>query len=519
MAYTTGLWLFIIPMIIYTALIVSSFRIRATRPGRAFLVLLSLAIIWNLGFILETAALTRELKMVLTRVQFIPICLLPVTWVYLTAAFLGYKITLKHVLMLLVVPSATLSILWFVPPPNWFWGDPQVMYYQAPFPVMDYDYQWWYHFVNLPYDYMLFAAAFVMLIRGLFTMHPIYRMQALLLLAAIILPLTVNLLYNLGISPVPHYNYTTAVFSISGLLIAWSLFRYKFLDLVPTARDTVIEQMDDGVIVVDMKHRIVDINPAARSITGSHGPLAGTHLSELQEKTIWSVLEELTSSEMTRAQVEIDQDGRKVFDLQISFVSDKTKIPTGMIITLRDTTERAELFDKVHTLASQDSLTGLLNRRRLIELGSEYLSQGKPMSMIMIDVDKFKVVNDTYGHEAGDKILIMVSEFCIKAAKKHHLAGRIGGDEFAVILMDTKLPAALPVAERLNLAIQAAQVKSGRKNISVTVSAGVSSTSLLDPDEKTLEQLFSLADRAMYQAKIRGRNQVLSAEFLVREPK
>lgn len=177
--------------------------------------------------------------------------------------------------------------------------------------------------------------------------------------------------------------------------------------------------------------------------------------------------------------------------------------------------ENAQLFEKVRTLAARDELTGLNNRRRFFELAEQELRHalryGRALSLFLIDVDFFKKINDTHGHQAGDDVLRGVSATCRETLRKPDVAGRYGGEELAVLLPETGLDAAFAVAERLRetIAERSFATKEGA-SIGVTVSVGVAALS----DEVTsLEGLIERADRALYEAKDGGRNQTRIASL------
>jgi diguanylate cyclase (GGDEF)-like protein len=159
-----------------------------------------------------------------------------------------------------------------------------------------------------------------------------------------------------------------------------------------------------------------------------------------------------------------------------------------------------------------DNLTGLVNRRRFIQLGERLLNSAKQqanVSLLMIDVDYFKKINDEFGHKQGDIVLQTLAELASEVLRKADVFARFGGEEFVVLLPNTNNEQAINTAERLRKAIENAtwQIKS-----SVTVSIGVASFgATLDASLKpslTLNQLIKIADDFLYQAKAQGRNQV-----------
>jgi diguanylate cyclase (GGDEF)-like protein len=161
-------------------------------------------------------------------------------------------------------------------------------------------------------------------------------------------------------------------------------------------------------------------------------------------------------------------------------------------------------------LAVTDALTGTYNRRHFFELASRSFAaaraRGRPLGVMMIDIDQFKQINDQYGHLVGDEVIRAVSGRLRGTVRESHLVGRYGGEEFSLITeADTDIA---ELAERLRTAVAAAPVATGRGPLPATVSVGIAHLRSDDPD---LDTLLARADTALYQAKHQGRNRVASA--------
>jgi diguanylate cyclase (GGDEF)-like protein len=171
--------------------------------------------------------------------------------------------------------------------------------------------------------------------------------------------------------------------------------------------------------------------------------------------------------------------------------------------------ENARLFGEVQRLAITDGLTGTYNRRHFFGLAENELSRasrfGHPVSAIMLDVDHFKQVNDTYGHAVGDQVLCAVTRRCSESIRDIDILGRYGGEEFAIILPATDLSGAHSVAERLRRCVADVPIPTEQGDLTITISLGVASTLQPDGDVATL---LNRADAAMYAAKQAGRNRV-----------
>lgn len=176
---------------------------------------------------------------------------------------------------------------------------------------------------------------------------------------------------------------------------------------------------------------------------------------------------------------------------------------------LRVVAQREELAQ----LATTDALTGLHNRRHLMKVGNYEVSRAhrydRPLSMLLVDADHFKDINDTWGHGVGDTVLKALSQAIESNLRQTDVAARIGGEEFVILLPETTLENALVFAQRLRESVEAISVQvNASSDVGLTVSIGVA---MLKPDD-TLDKLMSRADRHLYVAKEKGRNQVVTAQ-------
>lgn len=171
--------------------------------------------------------------------------------------------------------------------------------------------------------------------------------------------------------------------------------------------------------------------------------------------------------------------------------------------------ERARLFQEMQGLALTDPLTGLHNRRSFFQLGKVEFSRAqrmnRPLSCMMLDLDHFKQVNDNYGHQGGDQILLEFANRCKNAVREMDFVGRYGGEEIIILLPETDLITALQIAERMCMSIGGTPMKIRQQEINVTASIGVAAK---DENTDQLETLIARADQAMYIAKHKGRNLV-----------
>lgn len=194
------------------------------------------------------------------------------------------------------------------------------------------------------------------------------------------------------------------------------------------------------------------------------------------------------------------------------FTPEHIRLVTAFADQVAIALENARLFEEVQQLAITDSLTGLYNRRYLLQAGhaemERALRYNRPLSMIMIDIDQFKLVNDNFGHTVGDRVLQAVAERCSSSLREVDILCRYGGEEFAILLPEADLNQALEAAERLRHQVTHKPIRINRNTLSITISLGVAE--VINNKHHSLEDLIDLADSAMYVAKSSGRNCVMS---------
>jgi diguanylate cyclase (GGDEF)-like protein/PAS domain S-box-containing protein len=188
--------------------------------------------------------------------------------------------------------------------------------------------------------------------------------------------------------------------------------------------------------------------------------------------------------------------------------------------------ELARMNESLQTLASTDPLTGLANRRELLETGAKECQRasrtGQPLTLLILDLDHFKRINDSWGHQAGDEVLVAVAELCRSRFRQGiDVTARIGGEEFAVLMPDTAFTEAMRIAEWVRMALEARQISIGQGAVvTTTFSIGVATTTVVAVRDAphlavNFSDLMKAADRALYRAKEGGRNQVQGIELQV----
>jgi PAS domain S-box-containing protein len=337
------LFLFIPPLILL-ATVPYTWRHRTTPGARSFLMLVIAVAAWGICYALQLATIPDlAVKSFWSAAKYIGIAITPVAWFAFAVEYTGHGewLTRRRFAALFIVPAIT-SVMAFVNPLNLMWP-PLRLVTTDQFVTTDAPFGVWF-WVHAAYSYTFILLGIALLVRSLRRYPETYRRQAGALIVAVALPLAANAVFIFGLSPIPYLDLTSVAFTVSALLFAWALFRYRLLDVVPVARDAVIASMTDVVVVIDLQNRIVDVNPAGQKALGhSAAEIIGQPVERVLAN--WSDLVE-RYIEMPEVHEEIvlpaasgDDQGQIYFDLRVTPISDRNGRLTGRLIVLRDITQ------------------------------------------------------------------------------------------------------------------------------------------------------------------------------------
>ena len=289
--------------------------------------------------------------------------------------------------------------------------------------------------------------------------------------------------------------------------------------------EPIVDEISDIIIITTVNEHpdgksdleIVFVNPAFTRMTGyaaqevigrRPGFLQGPDTDPEERRRIG---EALRARQPVRSQVlNYAKDGRPYWlDMKIIPLADETGIVTHFAAVERDITDQKATEKRLSTLAATDELTGLFNRRAFrSELGREIARSVRylqPLSLVAVDLDHFKRVNDEHGHEAGDTVLVGFSKVAQRTFREIDLICRMGGEEFDILLPSTGLEGAACVAERLAQELRRSRFRWHEIEIGITASFGV--TTLFGPEDSA-DAMLRRADQALYAAKLAGRDRV-----------
>ncbi|NNJ10817.1 response regulator [Chloroflexales bacterium ZM16-3] len=313
---------------------------RAERGAIAFMVLMLGVMIWSLGYAQELHSTDLPTKIPWAKAEYIGIVIVPVAWLAFALQYTEHDRWATHRrLALLAIPSLlTLALVWTNEAHGLIWSSISLvpgrlfMGWQA-----TYGAGFW---LFMAYAYTLLLIGTLLLLRVAIQRPSLYRGQAGALLAGSLIPWLGNLIDNIGLSPLPGLELAPFAFMITGLTFTWALTRWRLFDIVPVARDRVIERMRDGVIVLDAQDRVVDINPAAcRIIEWERASAIGRPiLPILGQQT--SAIERLIDANEADEQIAINLAGQqRVFQVRISPLSERRGALGGRLVILSDITK------------------------------------------------------------------------------------------------------------------------------------------------------------------------------------
>jgi len=490
---------------------------------------------WSGFYAFHWLPIPPSLKILMPNFVYIGVVAVPTFFLIFTLSFVGHGAwPKKYLLFLLLIEPVTALILVWTNNHHLIFRSIRLST-QYNITLLQLQHGPWY-LVNLIYSYIVILAGFMVLIYGMLRSSPLLKKQYHIILTASLLPWGLNILSEYILENRNPFDLTPLMFGVSGVLFTYSVLRGRFMNIIPVARSRIVESMSDGIMVIDTQNRIVDINPAMETFLG-HKPASflGKSASEVLE--IWiDEGDALMSGQETRRELRIPNAPSRYLDLRVTPLYDDYQRLHGRLMVFRDITDRKQvekqlrlanerlqfqlieigtLQSKLRSQAIKDPLTDIFNRRYLDETFDRELARAAreiyPVCVIMLDIDHFKKVNDTYGHEAGDSVLKALARMLSSHNRRGDFVCRFGGEEFVIVMPNMEMDTAFKRAEELRAALNSLYVPYGRFNLTITISMGIASYPANGEDR---EAVLRAADRAMYAAKKAGRDHILTYDLL-----
>ncbi len=473
---------------------------RGRRPGRGGLVMASVGMtLWCVGLITQLTSRDPQVKQWLGGVVYLGICVGVVGIAHSLTELAGRPRVPRWVWALIAIPGIVTPTLVATG-----WDELVLRNVRAPAgtgPVVSESGPWF--FLHTVWAYSLLAGSLLTFALVAQNAPAPLRRQAHLIAAAMAVPMLANVVFISGLVDTGAYDPTPYTLIVSNIALAWAVLRGRLIEgqigMVGLARDQVVEAMPDPVLTLDRDGRVLDLNPAALALVDAPYPPLGTPVRELLPR--WPGPDALGDD---ARHATFDHGGRTL-DIATTTVGHGAGLVR--VVVLRDATAREQdvrttreeaVVDRHR--ATHDDMTGLPNRGRVFAQLEALLARGDdpaPFALLVLDLDGFKSLNDSFGHRAGDDVLRELSARITSVADETALVGRLGGDEFAVVMPDTDDAAARAMAHRVVEAVRVAFAV-GDADIRLGGSVGVA---LAPQHGRDADTLMHAADVAMYDAK------------------
>jgi diguanylate cyclase (GGDEF)-like protein len=481
-----------------------SWRRRDTPGARAFSLFTGCVSIWCFFSIFELINLAEGLRLTLARFQYFGIAYFPVFWVIFTLQYTHQDARLNRSVIgaLMVLPTLSLilaltdhwhGLIW-----RYVTIGPSA---ENPNIIFKIEHGWWFNHILAPHQYLMFVAGIGILLYAFFVNSELYRRQILFLLAFALIPLGMNIPYIVADMSFYGLDMTPIGLAISGIIVQFGLFKGRIFDLSPISYRSVFLNSSEAVILLDQRLQIVDLNPAAyRETSCSSRPLVGRPF-QLAFSDYRTLITELPVRELTQTLATNIQGLPQTKEVKVRSLRSPGGQAVGWAIIIRDVTLEYQQQSELRRIAYLDELTGVCNRRQLEITAMDALSPEAqshwPIALIYLDLDAFKPINDTYGHEAGDLVLIHVAHCLQTSVRNGDLIVRLGGDEFVALLFRANRAAADNISDRIRHHLQK-PVEFHGNLLQVEASIGIA---CFPQDGQTLRDLLRSADQEMYQHK------------------
>ncbi len=328
------------------ALAISAFSWRRRSLGEwatSFAILAFAIAFWSFAYSLEVAATTQAAKLTWAKIEYLGIVTVPVAWFVFALQYTNRAgwLTRRWLLVLCISPILTVLFVFTNELHGLIWSEVGLDS-SGPIPVLSTTHGPWFWIHSL-YSYVLIITGAILLLQA-FTRYPrAYRRQNASLVAGALLPLVANIIFLSGILPLPHLDYTTFSFAVCCILMANAIFRYRLFELVPVARRTAVDNMRDGLIVLDLQNRVLDINPAALTLfQRTATEMVGYPLREFLQ-TQAHILDGFQNITDLETEITVNAPDRQLtFALQISPLHDGRNHLSGRMIIFHDITARKE---------------------------------------------------------------------------------------------------------------------------------------------------------------------------------
>ena len=484
---------------------VYTWQLRTTNGSRVFSILMLSMSIYILAYSFELSSLDLPMMLFWNKVEYLGVLTFPTLYLIFTSRFTRNDawINKKNLIIIFILPLAFMIIKVFDDSLRWIYSSVEIE--ETGFIALLY-------FKKGPLYYLVVAYNLVMVTLSTFLIllkrrnsSPLYIKQTNIILAVSFVLYFFYLVYISGYSLIPELkslDLNPFAYTLWGGAISYAIFRYKLFDLVPIARETLIETLADGVLVLDDQFRIVDANPRSQAIFGWDSIPMGETITQLKLKTINpSLLKSLEGNNV----IEITHEKNGItseFEVGVSILRNNQQEKVGYLLVLHDITRRKKIEKELSELSLIDELTGLTNRRGFLVLSDQLINFclriKKNAVLFFIDMDGLKQINDNLGHAAGDQALMDTSQVLKNSFRSSDIIARIGGDEFTVLAIETADNSTDNILARLD-SQRSEFLKKEKREYPLSFSVGTALFQWESP--QSIQYLLEQSDQAMYEIK------------------
>jgi len=536
---------------------------------RYFAAFAFLQAVWAFCYGLELLLPSFFAKVLVAKIEYLPIVTAPILWLVFALSYTKFSnwINFRKWVLLSIIPAITLILIATNEFHGLVWSKLELVDTNSGINIIDYSYGSWF-WVQAIYTYSIFFISFAHLVASLFSKSEHQRKAVLFLIFCALIPIFFNAVYIFD--PEFFVDLTPLGYFASIVVIIWGLFYNNLFSMKSTAREAVLELMQDAVIITDAEQKILDLNQPATNLlkklnhnssfananlhgqhidtlfpvssqfipfdgeidannqqlsstTSGAGEFAKIHvdLQERLEKKLKvqlsktdagvKVLSQLPKSAVGTADQAYNLDvaqGEQYFKIRVSNFSSVTK-QRGRVLVIQDVTVQKEQDKLLEEMVFFDKLTDLYNRYSFMQYGKLLLQQQVPVSLLLIDLDRFRNVNESLGHTVGDDLLIQVAKRLANVVSESDTLARLGTDEFAVLTSEEDPNKVKALAEDILLSFRSpyslqGQVVHMNASIGIVIAEQVAEQDAIAKDAVKIGDLLRHADIAMYEAKHQG---------------
>lgn len=455
-------------LLIFTALILIFLAIfiarrRPIAAGAVPLIWLLLGTaLWSGAYSSEILSSSPEIKLLMARIEYGGTVTAPVAWLFFAARYTGIDvwITRRRRHLLLVIPLITIVLVWTNSAHHLIWQSVELST-QGLFPALVVSYGPWF-WLHVLYSYAVLASGSLLLVHITLRTRYIYRLQSSFLLLSAAIPWVSNILYIWRLWPFPPLDPSPLASAISALLLSWSLLRYRLLDIVPVAYHTVISTIHDGIVLIDARGRLVDMNRAAEQILGplpnmAFGTPAGQILAAYPELARYC-------ETLQPGHLEIEcgpSTERRSYEIRLTLIRNPRSSSSGLLVTLHDITERK---------ASEEARYLVAQRRLAEQLTLQHVARAINSTLNLEEIFRTTVsqISSAFGYPMASIYLREAADLVLQASVgydnlptliplDHGLGGQIATTGEAAFVSNPELIPTLPgIAQTIIAPLRAA---------------------------------------------------------------